>query len=107
MIHVIRPVAVVADILLAAPQHLHRPAHVARDTRRQHHAVYLETTPEAAADELVMQDDLLGLQAERRELRDRAVGCLSAGPDLALGVAPVDRAVHRLEGRVREEGLMV
>ena len=56
---------------------------------------------------MAVKADLFGLQTQGRELRHRAIACLGADPDLALALAPIDRAVHRLEGRVGEKWLVI
>src|SRR5581483_319357 len=57
-VHVEWPVHVVLNILLARPNHLHRPIDMARDTRRNHDAIDLQPTPEAATNELIVEFDL-------------------------------------------------
>ena len=106
-IDVVRPVAVVLDILLATPQHPHRSRDVACDARADDDAVDLESPSKTAPDQVVVQLDLLGLEAQRCKLRDRAIRRLRAGPDLARALTPFERAVHRFEGRVREERLVI
>src|SRR5260370_6975447 len=78
-----------------------------RDPRRQHDAVHLQAPPEAAADEMAVKADLFGLETQGCQLRHRAIACLGADPDLALALAPIDRAIHRLEGRVGEKWLVI
>ena len=67
-------------------------------------AVGLQPPAKAAADQMIVDDDLLGRQAgslcgHRLNARDR----LAADPDFALILAEVHRAVHRLHRGVREE----
>src|SRR5579862_4176535 len=106
-IDVVRPVAVMLDILFARPQHPQRPLDMSGDAGCEHDPVNLQAPPKTPADQMVVQKDLLASQAERRELRDRTIGDLGAGPDLAIAVSPLQRAVHRLECRVGEEGLVI
>jgi hypothetical protein len=66
--------------------------------------VRLEPPAEAAADQMVVDHDLLGRQAcglGCHRLNPRH--CLAADPDFARILAKVHRAIHRLHRRVREE----
>ena len=67
-------------------------------------AVGLQPPAEAAADQMIVDHDLLqrqagGLRRHRLDPRDR----LGADPDLAAVLADMHRAVHRLHRGVREE----
>ena len=71
-------------------------------------AVGLQPPAKAAADQMIVDDDLLrrqagGLRRHRLNARDR----LGADPDLALILADVHRAVHRLHRGVRQERKLV
>ena len=68
----------------------------------------LQPPAEAAADQMIVDDDLVQRQAGG--LRRRRLGArdgLAADPDLAAVLADMDRAVHRLHRRVREERNLV
>ena len=67
-----------------------------------------EPPAEAAADQMIVDDDLVQRQA--RGLRRRRLGArhrLAADPDLAAVLADMNRAVHRLHRGVREERNLV
>ena len=71
-------------------------------------AVGLQPPAKAAADQMIVDDDLLqrqagGLCGRRLGARDR----LAADPDFAAVLADVNRAVHRLHRGVREERNLV
>ena len=71
-------------------------------------AVDLEPPAEAAADQMIVDDDLVQRQAGG--LRRRRLGAregLGADPDFAAVLADMNRAVHRLHRRVREERNLV
>src|SRR5207249_11584168 len=93
--------------LLARPQHPHRSLHVPRDACREHDAVDFEPPAEPATDEVTVQADLLGLEAEGGELGHGAIAGLRPRPDLAYVLAPVEGAIHRLERGMREERLVI
>ena len=71
-------------------------------------AVGLEPPAEAAADQMVVHDDLLQRQTGNLRRR-RLAAChgLRADPDFAAVLADMNRAVHRLHRRVREERNLV
>ncbi len=75
-----------------------------RDLDGANDAIGLEPPSEAAADEMIVDDDLVQRQARdfRRRRLDARDG-LAADPDFAAVLADVNRAVHRLHGRVREK----
>jgi hypothetical protein len=105
---VVRPVHVVLNVFFACPDHLHRRRHLFADLDRLRDHVEFEPPPEAAADQVVVHDDLVGGQA-----RDRHGGVhdprrhLRAEPDIAAVGAHMHRAVDRLHGGVREERLLI
>ena len=105
---VVRPVHVVLDVFLAAPHDLDRVLRLLGDQRRLDDEVELEPSPEAAAQQVIVDAHLLKLQPERlgrgllRDGRD-----LGADPDVAAVGRHLHRAVDRLHGRVREEGRLV
>ena len=104
----IGPVHVVLDVFLAGPHHLHGTIDMLGDLDRANRAVGLQPPAEAAADQMIVDDDLLerqagGLRRHRLDARDR----LGADPDFALVLADMHRAVHRLHRGVREERKLV
>src|SRR5438046_4566722 len=56
-VKVIRPVHVVLDVFLAAPEHLHRPGHLLGDLHRPGDEIHLEPPAEAAAQEMVVRSE--------------------------------------------------
>ncbi len=97
-------VALLADILLARPEYLDRTFHLLCDARGLHDAIDLEPPAKAAADVVIVDRDLGGLDVEhlgRRALRH--TGDLRADPEIAHAIMDVDGTVHGLHGRVREE----
>ena len=81
----IGPVHVVLDVFLARPHDLHGTIDLLGDLDGADRAVGLEPPAEAAADQMIVDDDLLGRQAgglrsHRLDARDR----LGADPDLAF-----------------------
>ena len=79
-----------------------------RDLNRASDAIDLEPAAEAAADQMIVDHDLVQRQAGG--LRGRRLGArdgLVADPDFAAVLADMDRAVHRLHRRVREERNLV
>ena len=104
----IGPVHVVLDIFLARPHDLHRAVDLLRDLDGANDAVGLQPPAEAAADQMIVDHDLVqrqagGLRRRRLDARDG----LAADPDFAAVLADMDRAVHRLHRRVREERNLV
>ena len=82
----IGPVHVVLDVLLAGPHDLHRAVDLLRDLDGADDAVDLEPPAEAAADQMVVDDDLVQRQAGG--LRRRRLG---ARDDLACRPRPRSR----------------
>jgi hypothetical protein len=103
------PVEVVAEIVFARPQQLDRRAvHLARDPRGFRHVVVEDAAAHAAPHAHEVDRDVALLHAER--LRDDGAPFarrLRADPDFELAVLVMGRAVLRLEGRVREERIVV
>jgi hypothetical protein len=98
----------VLDILLARPHHLHRTVDLLRDLNGADRTVSLEPPAKAAADQMIVDDDLLGRQTRRlcgHPLQPRHG--LAADPDFAFILAKMHRAVHRLHRRMREERHLV
>ena len=104
----IGPVHVVLDVFLTGPHDLHGTIDMFGDLDGADRAVGLQPPAEAAADQMIVDDDLLerqagGLCGHRLNTRDR----LAADPDFALILAKMHRAVHRLHRGVREEWNLV
>jgi hypothetical protein len=98
----------VLDIFLARPHDFHRPVDMLRDLDGADNTIGLQPSAEAAADQVVVDDDLVqrqagGLRGRRLDPRHG----LAADPDFAAVLAQVNRAVHRLHGGVREERKLV
>ena len=105
---IVRPIHIVLDIFLAGPHHLHGAGDLLRDLDRPDDEIHLEPPAEAAAQEVVVH--LHSLFRQAGQLRSRSLGeggHLRAHPDIAAIGAHVDRAVHRLHGRMREERQLV
>ena len=104
----IGPVHVVLDVFLAGPHDLHRAVDMLGDLDGADDAVGLQPPAEAAADQMIVDHDLVQRQAGG--LRRRRLGArdgLAADPDFAAVLADMNRAVHRLHRRVREERNLV
>ena len=104
----IGPVHVVLDVFLAGPHDLHRAVDMLGDLDRADDAVGLQPPAEAAADQMIVDHDLVqrqarGLRGRRLDARDRLV----ADPDFAAVLADMHRAVHRLHRGVRQERNLV
>src|SRR3954466_4192511 len=96
---IVRAVHVVLDVLLARPNYLHRTAHPLCDLHRAQRAVVLESAPEPAAEEPVMDAHLLGLEAGEPHHRGlRPAWHLGPQPYFALFLRHMHRAVHWLHG---------
>ena len=104
----IGPVHVVLDVFLARPHHLHRPLHLHGDLNRAGDAVDLEPAAKSAADQMIVDRDLVQRQAGgfRRGLLS-ARDDLVANPDFAAVLADMNRAVHRLHRGVGEKRRLV
>ena len=103
-----RPVDVVLDVLLAGPDHLHRALDLLGDLHRLGDAVDLQPAAEAAAEQVIVDLDLVQRQAgDLRCRRLRAGQDLRAHPDVAAIRAHVHRAVHRLHGGVGQQRELV
>ena len=99
---------VVAHVVFARPQHLHRHADLLGDRRRLAHVVVGQPPAEAAARALDVNGDVLRRDVERgRHELAPVLRRLRRRPDLHLAVAVVRRAVLRLERRVRDERIRV
>jgi hypothetical protein len=104
----IRPIHVVLDVLLARPHDLHRTVDMLRDLDRPSNTVRFQPAAEPVADQMVVDHDLV--QRHIHYLCGRGLDSrhgLGADPDFARVAADMDRAVHRLHGRMREERKVV
>jgi hypothetical protein len=102
------PIHVVLDVLLGRPHNLDRTVDVLCDLDSAINTIGLEPAPEAAADQMIVHDDLLHRKA--RSLRGEGLGScerLVANPDLATVVAHIDGAVHRFHRGMRKERNLV
>jgi hypothetical protein len=98
----------VLDILLTGPHDFHGAVDVFGDLDRAGGTVGLEPAAKPAADQMIVDHDLVHRQAGGFCCRGLdARNGLRADPDFAGVVADVGRAVHRLDGRVREEWNLV
>jgi hypothetical protein len=100
----IRPVHVVLDVFLARPDDLDGAVDMLCDLNGANDAIDLEPPAKPAADQMIVDHDLVqrqagGLGSRRLGSRDG----LGADPDLAAVLAEMNRAVHRLHCRVRQE----
>src|ERR1700692_3823934 len=96
------------DILLPAPDHLHRSIHMLRDPDRKKVAIGLETPAKTAPEVLVVKSDRTLWQAG--QLGNLYLGQsrdLCADPDIARVFMHVHGAVHRFHRGMREEGDLV
>ena len=53
-IEIVRPIHIVLDVLLAAPDHLHRTIDVLGDLDGQHRAIGLQPSAEATANQMIV-----------------------------------------------------
>jgi hypothetical protein len=92
---------VVLNVFLPGPHDLHGTVDVLRDLDSANDAIGLQPSAEAAADQMVVDHDLIQRQpsdlcSSRLDARDG----LAADPDFAAVLAHMNRAVHRLHRRV-------
>ena len=97
------------DVFLAGPHDLDGAVDVlARSGRRATTPSTLQPPAKAAADQMIVDHDLV--QRQTCGLRRRRLGArdgLAADPDFAAVLADMNRAVHRLHRGVREERNLV
>ena len=100
-----RPIDVVLDVLFARPNDLDRAVDFLRDAHGFFDHVRLEAPAEAAADEVVVHDDLVERQAGELSPPPTCTRAhhLRADPDFARVWLHVHGAVHRFHRRVREK----
>jgi hypothetical protein len=58
-IEIVRPIHIVLDVFLAAPDHLHRTIDVLGDLDGQHRAIGLQPSAEAAANQMIVNFDCI------------------------------------------------
>ena len=100
-----RSVEVVADVLFARPDELHRLPDLLRDQHRLPHEILEDAAPaEAASEHHLVNHDLARRHAGGvgRD-RERRLAVLGGRPDLDQVGGHMRRAVLRLHGRVREK----
>jgi len=104
-IEIVRPIHIVLDVFLAAPDHLHRTIDVLGDLDGQHRAIGLQPPAEAAANQMIVNFDRILWQAgefDHQSLRDRRRLC--PDPDVATMLLQINGAVHRLRRRMGQKG---
>ena len=77
-IEIVRPIHIVLDVLLAAPDHLHRTIDVLGDLDGQHRAIGLQPSAEATANQMIVNFDRILWQAGEfghQRLRERRRLC--------------------------------
>ena len=99
---------VVLDVFLARPDDFDRAVDMLRNLDGANDAVDLQPPAKAAADQMIVDHDLVRRQAGGLRCRGPGSrGDLGADPEFAAVLAYVNRAVHWLHCRVREERDMV
>src|SRR5579862_1776833 len=100
-----RTITLLSDVLFARPDHFDGTCDVLRYAGGLADTVDLESPAKAAPNEVVIDRDFGGVNAEhlrRHALRESRY--LRSDPDLAAPIMHMNRAIHRLHGGVREEG---
>ena len=106
--HRVRTEFVLAGVLFARPDKLHRPLHRFGDGDGLLDLVVGVAAAETAADEAVVDIDLLRLQAGGLGRRlERLVRRLRSEPDIEPVGLQMHRRVHRLHRRMRQIGRLV
>ena len=103
-IEVVRPIHIVLDVFLAAPDHLHRAIDVLGDLDGQHRAIGLQPSAEATANQMIVNFDRIPWQAgefDHQRLRERHR--LRPDPNVATILLQMNGAVHRLHRRMGQE----
>src|SRR5215813_7660880 len=103
-IEIVRPIHIVLDVLLAAPDHLHRTIDVLGDLDGQHRAIGLQPSAEATANQMIVNFDRILWQAGEfghQRLRERRRLC--PDPNVATILLQMNGAVHRLHRRMGQE----
>src|SRR5258708_17552500 len=105
---VVRAIHVVLNVFFARPDDLDRAADLLCHLNGTDDPVVLEATTETAAEQMVVDANLVQLEAGelRYDLLSHA-GDLSADPDVAALLGQLHGAVHLLHRRVRQEWLLV
>ncbi len=108
LVVIVGPVHVVLDVFLAAPDDLDRIFRLLGDERRLGDEVHLQPAAEAAAEKVIVDRDLLLLEAEHLGHDHlRHAGDLTSNPDIAAVRLDVRRAVDGLHGGMGEEGRLI
>jgi hypothetical protein len=100
----IGPIHVVLDVFLARPHDLDGALDLLRDLHGARDTVALQAAPKTAADQMIVDDDLVERQS--RDFRGRGLAAadgLVADPHFAAVAADMHGAVHRLERCMREK----
>ena len=108
LVVVVRPEHIVLYVFFARPEYLDGRAHLLADLQRLGRHVEFQPTSETAAEQMVMDGDLLCRQAGDFHGRiDDARRHLCAQPDIAAVRSHVHRAVDRFHRGVGEERLLI
>ena len=103
-IEVVRPIHIVLDIFLAAPDHLHRAIDVLGDLDGQHRTIGLQPSAEATANQMIVDFDRILWQAgEFGHLRLRDRRRLCPDPNVATIFLQMNGTVHRLHRCMGQE----
>src|SRR5208337_3610510 len=105
---VIGAIDVVLDVLFTAPHHLYGEVDFSGDLHSLGDVVHVEPTAEPAAQQAIVDLNLLQWQTGDGGCRGSGAGCdLRADPDVAAVVTDVRRTVHRFHGGVRQKRQLV
>ena len=105
---VIGTIDVVLNVLFTTPHHLNGEIDLLGDLHSPGDTVDVEATAEPAAEQVVVDPDLLQWQTGDGGCGGSGAGCdLRADPDIAAVGANVYRAVHRLHSGVRQKRQLI
>ena len=105
---IVGPVDIVLNVFFAGPHHFHRTVDLPSDPHGQGDAIDVQPATEAAAEQLIVDLDLLERQAgDLRGRGLRAAQHLRSHPDVTAVLAHMNGAVHRLHGGVRQKRHLV
>ena len=103
-IEIVRPIHIVLDVFLAAPDHLHRTIDVLGDLDSQHRAIGLQPSAEATANQMIVNlDRILWQPGEFDHQRLRERHRLRPDPDVATILLQMNGTVHRLHRCMGQE----